>query len=76
MKTFTQSTSFTALSRVLIMLFALGSFGLLAACDNNDSAADKAAEQMDDMMDDAGDAVEDAGDSMEDAADEAEDSMQ
>lgn len=76
MKTFLQSTSYATLTRVLVLLFALSGFGLLTACDNNDSAGEKAGEKMDQMMDDAGDAVEDAGDEMEDAADEAEDEMQ
>jgi predicted small secreted protein len=56
------------LARMLMLMFALSSFGLLAACDNQ-SPTEEAAEEM-------GEAMEDTGDAIEDAADEAEDQMQ
>ncbi|WP_438969672.1 hypothetical protein [Methylophaga sp.] len=61
------STSFKMLCRALMLMFAISSFGLLAACDN-DGPAEEAGEQIDET-------IEEAGDTMEDAADEAEDAM-
>ena len=40
----------------------------LAACDDNDSTAEKVGEAVEEAGDEAGDAIEDAGDAAEDAA--------
>jgi len=40
----------------------------LAACEDNDSTAEKVGEAVEEAGDEAGDAVEDAGDAVEDAA--------
>jgi hypothetical protein len=42
--------------------------GPLAACEDNDSTAEKVGEAVEEAGDEAGDAVEDAGDAVEDAA--------
>lgn len=63
-----ESKTYLMLARMLMLMFALSGFGLLAACDN-DGPAEEAAEEM-------GEAMEDTGDAIEDAADEAEDEMQ
>ncbi|MTI63051.1 hypothetical protein [Methylophaga sp.] len=68
MKSIFESKTYSMLTRVLMLMFALSGFGVLAACDNQDPAED-AAEEM-------GDAMEDTGDALEDATDEAEDEMQ
>jgi hypothetical protein len=49
------------------ILFA-GLAAPLAACDDNDSTAEKVGEAVEEAGDEAGDAVEDAGDAVEDAA--------
>ena len=41
--------------------------GPLAACDENESTAEKVGEAVEEAGDEAGDAVEDAGDAVEDA---------
>jgi hypothetical protein len=41
--------------------------GPLAACDDNDSTAEKVGEAVEEAGDEAGDAIEDAGDAAEDA---------
>jgi hypothetical protein len=68
MKSNFESKTYSMLARMLMLMFALSGFGLMAACDNQDPAED-AAEEM-------GEAMEDTGDAIEDAADEAEDEMQ
>ncbi len=68
MQSMFESKTYSMLARILMLMFVLSSFGLLAACDN-EGPAEEAAEEM-------GDAMEDAGDAIEDAADEAEDEMQ
>jgi hypothetical protein len=40
----------------------------LAACEDNDSTAEKVGEAVEEAGDEAGDAIEDAGDAAEDAA--------
>ncbi len=68
MQSIFDSKTYSVLARVLMLMFALSGFSLVAACDNQDPAED-AAEQM-------GETMEDAGDAVEDAADEAQDEMQ
>ena len=62
------------MSDLLRKLFVLGVVvaglgGPLAACDDNDSTAEKVGDAVEDAGDQAGDAIEDAGDAVEDAAD-------
>lgn len=46
------------------------------ACNNNDTAAEEAGEDMEEMVDEAGDDMEEAADDMGDATEEAADDME
>lgn len=54
------------LARIGLVLAGLVS--PLAACEDNDSTAEKVGEAVEEAGDEAGDAIEDAGDAVEDAA--------
>jgi hypothetical protein len=60
------SEALLRMSAVGIVLAGLA--GPLAACDDNDSTAEKVGEAVEEAGDEAGDAIEDAGDAVEDAA--------
>lgn len=61
MSRLSEASPFKLLCRVLLMAFALSSFGLVAACDNQ-GPAEEAGEAIDDSVQEAGDAIEDATD--------------
>lgn len=76
MKTLKESTSFTMLCRILIVMFAFSTMGLLSACDNDtDSPMENTGEQRDNTMEDSYNQSEDTGDK-ENTGDTAEDPMQ
>ena len=64
------------LPRLAILAAVLMGTGSLAACDNNESTAEKIGEAVEEAGDEAGDAIEDAGDAAKDAAEEAQDATQ
>ena len=51
-----------------IGLVLAGLVAPLAACEDNESTAEKVGEAVEEAGDEAGDAIEDAGDAVEDAA--------
>ncbi|WP_376692444.1 hypothetical protein [Wenzhouxiangella sp. EGI_FJ10409] len=56
------------ISVLFALLFALGGSAILTGCEDQ-GPAEKAGEEIDEAIDDAGDAIEDAGDDVEDEAD-------
>ena len=64
------------LPRVALLAAVLLGSSSLAACDNNESTAEKVGEAVEEAGEEAGDAIEDAGDAVEEAVDDAQDAAQ
>ena len=56
-------------SQIMALCAAMFLMFGLSACDTNDSAAERAGDQIEDATDNAADSVEDAGDKVEDKLD-------
>lgn len=50
----------------LLAAMILAASALLSGCESNDGPVEKAGENIDNAIDDAGDKIEDAGDKIED----------